>query len=135
MSLEYQLRNAYESEGMTPLQIAEDQSLDVTAVKAKLMQISSKYRKDCGQEEDEDSELNFNNSDLKTVNKIIMDLAISAEDEHLRFKAATYIRDDKKGRKEVVKAIRDTGNFNILNINQMLITAREQSLLAIKKIA
>lgn len=135
MSLEYQLRNAYESEGMTPLQIAEDQSLDVTAVKAKLMQISSKYRKDCGQEEDEDSELNFNNSDLKTVNKIIMDLAISAEDEHLRFKAATYIRDDKKGRKEVVKAMRDTGNFNILNINQMLITAREQSLLAIKKIA
>jgi len=120
---------------MTPSQIADDQSLDVTAVKAKLMQISSKYRKDCGQEDSEDSELNFGDEDLKSVNKVILDLAHNAEDEHLRFKAATYIRDDKKGRKEIVKAIRDTGQFNILNINQMLVTAREQSLQAIKKIA
>lgn len=111
--------NAYEQEGMSPLEIAEDRDLDLTAVKTALMQGSSKYRKDCGKEEEEVDELNFSNEELRRANQVIVDLALGSEDDHLRLKAATYIRDDKKGRKEVTKALAGN-NFNVLFINEQL---------------
>jgi hypothetical protein len=118
-----QIRTAYELNSMSPEEIAEDQGFDVGAIKAKLMQISSKYRKDCGQESETEDRLNFTNSDLERVNETIIQLALGAEDEHLRFKAASYIRDDKKGRKEVVRNM--AGNtFNILQFNEMMQHAR-----------
>lgn len=117
------IRTAYEQEGMTPEQIADCQELDIVAVKAGLMQCSSKYRKDCGKEDEVEDNLNFNNDQLQRVNEIIVDLALSAEDEHLRFKAASYIRDDKKGRRDIVKGMAGN-NFNVLFINQQLEKAR-----------
>ena len=117
------IRTAYEQEGMTPEQIADCQELDIVAVKAGLMQCSAKYRKDCGKEDEEEDRLNFNNDQLQRVNDIIVDLALGAEDEHLRFKAASYIRDDKKGRRDVVKGMAGN-NFNVLFINQQLEKAR-----------
>lgn len=120
-----QIKKAFEEEQMTPDQIAQDLGFDVVAVKSKLMQISSTYRKACGIEDPEKSELNFSDEQLQTVNDVIYNLAIGAEDEHLRFKAASYVRDDKKGRKEVVKAV--GGNtFNVLTFNEMLSGAREK---------
>ncbi len=118
------IRTAYEQEGMTPQEIADCQELDIVAVKAGLMQCSAKYRRDCGKEEEEIDNLNFNNDQLARVNDIIVDPALGAEDEHLRFKAASYIRDDKKGRRDVVKGMAGN-NFNVLFINQQLEKARQ----------
>lgn len=127
-----QIKTAYEVSGMTPEQIAEDQDLDIAAVKAGLMQSSAKYRKACGQEEEDLDGLNFTNDELRRVNQVIYETALSAEladgsvDFKTRLAAATYIRDDKKGRKEPVRHI--AGNtFNLLSFNEQLQKARQFS--------
>ena len=115
-----QIKSSYEELGMSPEEISVDRELDLVAVKAALMQSSSKYRKACGKEDEVEDNLNFNNEQLQRANDVIYELAMAAEDEHLRFKAATYIRDDKKGRKELVKQVQGM-SFNILNFNQSFI--------------
>jgi hypothetical protein len=112
--------NAFEEEGMSPEEISETQGLEISSVKAGLMQFSSKYRKACGQQDESiDDGLNFNDDDMRRVNQVIRELALGAEDENLRFKAATYVRNDKKGRLEPAKAL-GGGQFNILFINEQL---------------
>lgn len=130
MSLESsdsQIKKGYEELAMTPQEIADDLTFEVLAVKSKLMQISAKYRKDCGHADPEDETLNFTEEELRQVNRVIFDIAIGAEDPHLRFKAATWVRDDKKGRKEVVKAVQHTNNFNMLNFNETIQLARQKA--------
>lgn len=117
------LKVAYETLGMTPEQIAEDRQLDITSVKAGLMQCSSRYRRDCGKEEEADDSLNFNDDDLQRVNQTIVELALGAENEAVRLKAAMYVRDDKKGRHDVVKQVGGMG-FNILQFNQFMEKSR-----------
>lgn len=121
-----QLRISYEQLGMSPEEIAEDRGLDLTAVKAGLMQSSSKYRKACGQAAEDDDTLNFSDDDLRRVNNVIKEIALSSEDDNLRLKAAMYIRDDKKGRKEVIKAVQNT-QFNILQFNEAMKQVRNVS--------
>jgi hypothetical protein len=118
-----QMRLSYESLGMSPEDISEDRGLDLTAVKAGLMQCSSKYRKDCGQEGVEEDTLNFSDEDLRRVNNVILEIALSSEDDNQRLKAAMYIRDDKKGRKDVVKQMGGM-QFNILQFNETMRKAR-----------
>lgn len=126
-----QLKISYETLSMSPEAISIDRQLDLAAVKAGLMQCSSKYRKDCGREDEGDDGLNFNQEQLKDVNQIIYDTAKYATypdgstDYKTRLSAATYIRDDKKGRKEVVKQV---GNqtFNVLQFNEKLISLRDR---------
>ena len=115
------IKTAYEQENMSPEEISASQELDVVAVKAALCQCSVVYRRACGMEEGSKNEdgLNFSDDELRRVNEVIMDLALSAEDPHLRFKAATYVRDDKKGRKEVIKNL-NNGGFNIITINERI---------------
>ena len=119
-----QLKLSYESLGMSPEEIAEDRGLEVASVKAGLMQCSSKYRSACGQENPEEEELNFSNEDLRRVNQTIMELALGAEDDNIRLKAALYVRDDKKGRRDTVKAVGGMG-FNILQFNTFMQKTRE----------
>ena len=122
-----QLRVGYETLNMTPEELAADRELELAAVKAGLMQISGKYRRDCNAAEADDESLNFSNDDLRAVNDVIKRLALYGEDEHLQLKAAMYIRDDKKGRREVVKAV--GGNtFNILQFNEQMRSVRENAL-------
>lgn len=123
------IKAGYEINGMTPSEIAEDRGLDLIAVKSALMQCSSKYRKDCGAEPADEDDLNFTNDELREVNKIIFETAISAEtsegeiDWKTRLAAAIYVRDDKKGRKEVMRQMQ--GNtFNILDFNVQVQQAR-----------
>ena len=104
---------------MSPEEIADDRGLDISAVKAGLMQCSSTYRKACGKEEEEEDVLNFTKDEQRRVRDVILDLALGADDEHLRAKMATYVRDDAKGRKDVVKQMAGQ-NFNILMINEQM---------------
>lgn len=114
-----QIKVSYEELGMTPEEIAEDRELDINAVKAALMQSSAVYRKNCDAEDKDEAALNFSDQDLKQVNEVIKQIAIYGEDDNLRLKAAMYIRDDKKGRKEVVKAVGGQ-QFNILMFNEAM---------------
>ena len=117
------IKTLYEQENLTPEQIAEVQDMDVVAIKAALCQCSSKFRKDAGQETEEDHTLNFDNDQLRRANETIVSIMLSAEDDSIRLKAAMYVRDDKKGRKEVIKSMQ--GNtFNILQFNESLKQAR-----------
>lgn len=119
------IKIAYEREGMSVGQIAKDRELDVVAVKATLMHVSSKYRQNALQEGEKEDELNFSNQDLVMANDVIRETARYAESEDLRLKAAIYIRDDKKGRKEIVNALKGM-QFNIFQINEQLREARAQ---------
>lgn len=125
-----QIKAAFEDGGMTPEEIAEDQELELGAVKAALMQSSSKYRKMCGKEDEELDDLNFSNDELRSINKQILYIALNAEtndgrpDFRTQLAACEYVRDDKKGRKEVMKQVQ--GNtFNILQLNSQFKQARE----------
>ena len=118
------LRVAYEDEGMSPEEISQDRALDLTAVKAGLMQCSAKYRKDCGKEDETESELNFTFEEKRRIKEEMMNLALGAEDEHLRGKMCLNLWDDSKGRKDVVRNVQGA-NFNILYINEQMRKVRE----------
>jgi len=109
---------------MTVEEIAESRELDLSAVKAGLMQCSAKYRRACGKEEEETDSLNFSREEQQRIKDALYDLALSTEDEHLRFKALVYCRDDAKGRKDVVKDMKGA-NFNILMINERMKQVRQ----------
>lgn len=106
-----QIITCYEQLGSTPQEIAQELDFDVTCVKAILMQNSSIYRKACGAEPEEEDSFNFSKEELKMANQTIVHLAAGAEEDAIRLRAATYIRDDKKGRLDIVK------QMNGLNIN------------------
>jgi hypothetical protein len=118
------IKTSFEQEGLTPEQIAIDRDLDPAAVKAALCQCSSLYRREAGQEGVEDTTLNFSDDELRRVNEKLVSLALCAEDENVQLRAAMYVRDDKKGRKEVIKAIANN-TFNVLNFNEIQRSARE----------
>lgn len=118
------IRIAYEQENMTPEEIAEDRGLDLAAVKAGLMQVSTQYRRECGKEQPEEDTLNFSRDEQQRVKDALLDIGLGAEDDHLRSKVLMYIRDDAKGRKDVVKQLGGQ-NFNILMINEKMRQVRE----------
>jgi hypothetical protein len=92
----------FEVSGMTPEQISETEELSLIAVKAALMQSSSSYRKMVKAGE---PDLDYTSQEQQIAKNIILNLAQFAEDDNLRLRAATYIRDDAKGRLDVVKAM------------------------------
>ncbi len=124
-----QIKTAYESEKMSPLEIAEDQSLDVVAVKSALIQCSSKYRQDMGMEDSNTKaaeSLNFTKDQLKTAIEGIYELAITTEDEHLKRKLYLDIIAEHKGRNDIKKLVQSQGT-NIFLINSAIQRARESS--------
>lgn len=136
-----QIKRAYEEGSMTPKQIADDLGFEEVAVKAKLCQLSAQYRKDCKMEPEEEDVLNFSNEQLRKVNDVIYQCAISATlpdgtpDYRTQLKASTYVRDDKKGRLEVVKGIQGGPTFNILQqFNESLQNARALATTARQKV-
>ena len=121
-----QIKVSFETLGMSPEDIAADRELDLASVKAALLQCSPKFRKLSNQAPETDEHLNFSDDDLVAVNKVIKEIALGSEDDNLRLKAAIYIRDDKRGRKDVQKAVGGMG-INILQFNQYMQKARQMS--------
>lgn len=134
-SLHTQIKKAYEEEGLSPEQIASVDvcGLEVTAVKAALMQCSALYRKDCGHEEEGKSELNLSHDQQKQIIDELFRLAMSTDDEHLKGKLLLNLRDDGKGRKDIVKNVQHSGG-NILMLNQFLSQAKEGAQEAMKRL-
>lgn len=122
-----QIVDSFERLEMTPEQIAESYELDVITVKAVLAQFSDKYRRAANGNED----LDFKDDELARANQIIANLAFYADDPNLQFRAARYIRQDRKGRLDGIKGLRGL-NFNatVFNIhlqqaNQAVAKGRE----------
>jgi hypothetical protein len=115
------------NQGIKPEQIAEDLGFPVHAVKAKLMSLSSTYRKACGMEEEEVDELNFSKEEQLQIKRELFSLAMSTEDDHLRGKLLLNLRDDGKGRKDIVRQTQQAiGTMNILQlVNNSIAQARE----------
>ena len=118
------IRTGYETLGLSPEQIAEDRNLTVEAVKAALLNCSSKYRRAANAEPLAESRLNFDDDQHAMVIEEIVRLALYAEDEGVRTKNCHYIRDDKKGRREL-RTVLGGNTFNILAFNQTMQRARE----------
>lgn len=116
---------SYETLGMSPEDIAKDQALDLSCVKACLMQFSVKYRNLLMGISSSSSELDFSSVELKEANQVILDLMRYSEDDRIRAKLAMYIRDDSKGRLDAGKALLNDFNGN-LNINVLVFNERLQ---------
>lgn len=101
-----QIVTAYEDLGMTIDEIAAQGLGEPVAIKAVLLQWSQKYREDTKTNKSCD----FTDEDHDQVLAVIRNAAMYAEDEHLRFRAAKYIRDDKKGRLDLNRGFK---NLNI----------------------
>ena len=119
-----QLKTAYEDLGRTPEEIAQMLDWEVTAVKAGLMSVSVKYRKDCRSEPEDQAVLNFTEQQELDAMKVIHDLMMGSEDEHLQLKAAMYLRDDKRGRRDAQKALNGSG-FQLSQFNIVMQQMRE----------
>lgn len=115
-----QIIEAFETLGLTPEGIAEEFDFDLTMVKAILMQYSSQFRMAARG----NNELDFDDNEAKQIRDVILNTALYSEDEHLRFKAAKYIRDDKKGRLDLGTALKGL-NINVVQINDRMQKAFE----------
>jgi hypothetical protein len=132
MSAEYTaLKQAYEVESMSPAEIAEDRGLDIVAVKAALMQCSTKYRRDCNKEDESVSILNVSDDEAMRLKESLLTLALAAENEGVRAKTAMFLFNEKKGRNDIVKGMAQQNN-NIFLINQHLSRVREAASRVIK---
>lgn len=121
MNQNIQIVEAFENLSLTPAQIAEQfPPLTEIAVKACLMQFSGKYRTAMN----EDIQLNFSDKELVEANDTMLRLMRHSEDEHLQFKVARYIRDDKKGRLDIGKNLAGV-HINAYTFNQYLIEGKE----------
>lgn len=131
-AIDERIKSLYENEGLSPDQIASEEGFNLIAVKAKLMQISVVYRKDCRVEPEALDELNFGKHEQREVREIIMDIARSAEnadgsvDYRTRLNAATYVRDDSKGRKDI-RNIVSNNQVNIFQLNEKLASISDKT--------
>ena len=107
--------------GLSVEQIAEDQELDVIAVKAALLQGSAQYRKEMSSAPAGESA--FSTTEEELARKVIIDLMQQSDVDNVRFRCAKYIRDDHKGRLDAnnVKKL----NINVVVFNETLQRARQ----------
>jgi len=105
---------------MSLAEIAEDEDLEVGAVKAALMQCSPKFRNESKTVVD----LQFSEDDQLVAKQIIAELASNSEDENVKLRAAKYIRDDSKGRLDL--GSKNAPRINVLVFNEALERAARQ---------
>lgn len=115
-----QIITAYEVEGMSPDDIASALEFDIVAVKATLMQFSSKYREDSKHEPN----LDFTIDEQLEARNAMVRLMRQSEDEYLVARLACKIRDDGKGRLDIGSNMRGL-NINVVLINERIKQAQE----------
>lgn len=111
-----QIVSAFEDSGMSVDEIAQGLGFDIIAVKAVLMQHSPIYRK---QSKKEDA-LQFTEDEASEMKGIILNIArYEEDDQNLKFKAAKFILEDKKGRLDIGKQM-PALNINVLSFNEQM---------------
>lgn len=104
-----QIVTCYDELGMSIDEIVAAGHGDALAIKAVLMQFSPKYKLDIG-DPVKKADLSFSDEEALAAKQTIAYAAQFAEDEHLKFRAAQFVLQDKKGRLDVAKGIK---NLNI----------------------
>ena len=94
--------------------IAKELEISQLEVKAALSQYSKLYRKDTKENRD----LDFTDDELEIANNVIVE-CVKDGDKELAFRAAKYVREDKKGRRDVRNGLRET-MINVLAFNEQL---------------
>ena len=107
---------------MTVEQIAEDQALEVGAVKAALLQGSDKYKAENQALGPKDYTSVFTPMEDRAAMRTIADLSTSAEKENVRLKAACYVHNEFMGRNDA--AMRNKLQINVVVFNEHLKRAR-----------
>lgn len=110
-----QIITAFEELDMTPEEIAAEQDLELLSVKAILMQFSSVYRRQCKKQDD----FNFTDEEEVMARQVIASLARYSDDERVKLRAAIYVRDDKRGRLDVLKNMNGL-NINVISFNEQM---------------
>ena len=100
----------------------------IESVKISLLQNSAKYRQDIKTPE---NNKDFTDDELETA-KITMARCMNAEDEHLAFKAAKFVFNERKGRHNVRSLLKNV-NLNVNLINVQMQKAREAKTRALTK--
>lgn len=115
-----QIVHAFEELALTPAQIADQFSLEELAVKSTLMQFSKDYRKRM------DSQIDYNLTDKEAfeAKETLVRLMRDSPDEHLQFKVAKYILDDKKGRLDIGKNMASI-KMDVTVFNQYLTQSKD----------
>jgi hypothetical protein len=114
-----QLVEMFEELGLEPEQIAQQTGFEVTSVKACLTQNSTKYREMVRTEKIE----GFSDTDEEKALQVMRNL-LNSDDEHIQLKAAKYVRDDKRGRLDVMKEIQKSG-VSVIVFNTTLQKAKQ----------
>ena len=111
---------AFQELHLSPKQIAEQFDMEELAVKAILMQSSPAYRARM------DVEIDYNLTDKEAfeAKETLVRLMRHSDDEHLQFKVAKYILDDKKGRLDIGKNMSGI-KMDVTVFNQYLIEAKD----------
>lgn len=115
-----QIVKAYEELSIGVEDIAAEHDISPFEVKTVLLQFSKKYQKDIdnshgGTDVQEDG---FTDEEHRMALQTIVQ-ATCSEDEGLRFRAAKYIRQDKKGRLDLAKGVKAI-NLNVIQFNEHL---------------
>lgn len=118
----------YENDSLDPTQISEALEMPIESVKIALLQRSGKYRDDI---KVEGNDKDFTDDELETA-KIAIARCMNAEDEHLAFKAAKFIFNERKGRHNVKSLVKNL-NLNVTLINAQMEKAREAKDRALNK--
>lgn len=107
-----QIVTMYETLNLPIEQIAEIEKVPAVVVKSVLVANSPKYREDSS----EKKAVDFTPEDADLALSVIRRVAQYSEDDSTALKAAMFIRNDKKGRLDVKKGLRNL-NLNISVIN------------------
>lgn len=114
-----QMVAAYEN-GQLPIDlIADEFETDELTVKAALLNHSLKYRGEVKADIKKGIEPDFTDTDLEMANNVIRQTVLETDDENLKFRAAKYIRDDKKGRKDILSGL-GALHINVFEFNEQL---------------
>jgi len=124
------IKALYENDNLSPEQICEalGDEMCIESVKISLLQNSAKYRQDIKTPE---NNKDFTDDELETA-KITMARCMNAEDEHLAFKAAKFVFNERKGRHNVRSLLKNV-NLNVNLINVQMQKAREAKTRALTK--
>ena len=122
----------YEQNGASPEQIAQDQDLDITAVKATLLQFSSKYRDTL---QDKKSALvekeDVTEDEYSEILAAYKNLALYSDNDFLRERALRNLINERKGRndpKVKEQVVKSGGTINVFTLNEYIVEARAKAL-------
>jgi len=123
-----QIITAYEELGMSPEEIADDQELELTSVKAILMQFSTLFRQAAGKAP---KEIGFTDEQEQAVVDVISNIArgYTDADERTQLRAAMFLRNDRRGRLDIGKQLSGL-NINVISFNEQMrkaIAAKQRS--------